>query len=92
MFFSLIHFPLGFNQYGHTDMDTDKVIQILSKPVTILISTIYINTYTDIPFGFTNQTINTETNNRYIAKYGCSYDHISRRHTPHGRNPPKTEN
>ncbi|CAC5372561.1 unnamed protein product [Mytilus coruscus] len=35
---------------------------------------------------------NNETSNRYIAKDGCSYDHISRRHTPHGRKPPKTGN
>ncbi|CAC5393412.1 unnamed protein product [Mytilus coruscus] len=35
---------------------------------------------------------NNETSNRYIAKDGCSYDHISRRHTPHGRKPQKTRN
>ncbi|CAC5406722.1 unnamed protein product [Mytilus coruscus] len=35
---------------------------------------------------------NNETSNRYITKDGCSYDHISRRHTPHGRKPPNTGN
>ncbi|CAC5404629.1 unnamed protein product [Mytilus coruscus] len=44
--------------------------------------------YTALPFGLAEgPRLFTK-----ITKDGCSYDHISRRHTPHGKKPPKTGN